>query len=158
MIFVTLGTQKFQLNRLLRLLDGLYEKGLLKEEAFAQIGYSDYKPLYFEYIDFLEKDAFDQKIQESSLVITHSGVGSMIAAVNAGKPTIVFPRLCKYGEHVDDHQLEIAAAFSLKNFVLCCGENDSLQELIVKALTHKFDRYVSSTEHIVEIVREALLI
>lgn len=42
MIFITLGSQKFQFNRLLKALDDLVEEGAIQEEVFAQIGYSDY--------------------------------------------------------------------------------------------------------------------
>ena len=43
MIFITLGSQKFQFNRLLRAVDELIEKGVIDDTVFAQIGYSDYE-------------------------------------------------------------------------------------------------------------------
>ena len=44
-IFITLGSQKFQFNRLLEAVDELCEKGTVDaEDVFAQIGYSDYFP------------------------------------------------------------------------------------------------------------------
>ena len=49
MIFLTLGSQKFQFNRLLQAVDELIEKGIIVDETFAQIGYSDYQPKHFEY-------------------------------------------------------------------------------------------------------------
>lgn len=156
MIFVTLGTQKFQLNRLLKQLDELCAEGKIKDTIYAQIGYSNYLPENYDYTNFLNREEFEQKIYECSLVITHSGVGSIISAVKADKPVIVYPRLSKYKEHVDDHQLEIAEAFSKKNFVFLCNENDRLEDLIQKAGEHKFDRYISSTEKVVEAVRDAI--
>ena len=36
MIFITLGSQKFQFNRLLKKVDDLIESGVIKEEVFAQ--------------------------------------------------------------------------------------------------------------------------
>lgn len=156
MIFVTLGTQKFQLNRLLIQLDELCKKGEIEEEVYAQIGHSDYLPKHYAYTDFLNRDEFEEKVRGCSLVITHSGVGSIITAMQDGKPVIVFPRLSKYKEHVDDHQCEIAEAFSKKNYVLLCGENDDLAEMITKAESHRFDRYVSSTGKVIEIVKDAV--
>ena len=44
MIFVTLGSQKFQFNRLLIEIDRLIEEKYITDKVFAQIGYSDYKP------------------------------------------------------------------------------------------------------------------
>lgn len=156
MIFVTLGTQKFQLNRLLELLDKLYEDGSIKEEIFAQIGHSDYLPKHYNYINFLDRNEYANKMQECSLVITHSGVGSIIMAINAKKPIIVFPRLKQYKEHVDNHQLEIAEAFSKKNYVLYCKDETDLQKLIMQAKEHKFDIYISSTDKMIEVVGKAL--
>ena len=153
-IFIILGTQKFQLNRLLKEVDNLCETKQIQEEVFAQIGHSDYKPKHYEYVDFLERDAFEEKIKESSLVITHSGVGSIITSIQSGKPVIVYPRLSKYKEHVDDHQLEIAEAFAKKNYVLCCDENDSLIEMIKKSRGYVFEYYSSSTDYIIKIISE----
>lgn len=156
MIFVTLGTQKFQLNRLLVKLDELCEAGMIKDVIYAQKGYSDYTPKNYDYTDFMNRDEFEDRIKESSLVITHSGVGSILSAMQEKKPVIVFPRLGKFKEHVDDHQCEIAEAFSKKNYVLLCGEEDDLCEVIQEAGKHNFNRYVSSTEKVVEIVKAAL--
>ena len=44
MVFITLGSQKFQFNRLLRAVDELIEKKVIQEDVFAQTGYSDYEP------------------------------------------------------------------------------------------------------------------
>lgn len=156
MIFVILGTQKFQLNRLLRKLDKYIEQGLITEEVVAQIGFSDYLPKHFMHYDFLNKEEFDQMIAEADVVIAHSGVGSIITALGAGKPVVVFPRLSRYKEHIDDHQLDIAHAFSKKKYVLCCNEEDSLLDKIEESRTFHFETYVSQRERIVGIIRDYL--
>ncbi len=156
MIFVILGTQKFQLNRLLKTLDQFVEQGKITEEIVAQIGYSDYLPKRYQYVEFLNKEEFDEMIQKADVVIAHSGVGSIISALNAKKPVIVYPRLAKFREHIDDHQTEIAYAFSRKKYVLCCGENDDLLELIETCRTFEFETYVSQRERIVGIISDYL--
>lgn len=156
MIFVVLGTQKFQLNRLLKTLDQYVEEGKLREEIIAQIGYSDYLPKRYQYVDFLDKKDFDKTIEKADVVISHSGVGSIITAINANKPVIVYPRLAKYREHVDDHQLEIAHAFAKKKYVLCCDEEDNLLEKIKQSRTFQFEKYVSQREKIVAIISDFL--
>lgn len=156
MIFVTLGTQKFQLNRLLIKLDELCKEGFIQEEVYAQIGNSDYEPENFHYVRFLDRDEFEKKIKEATLIITHSGVGSIIAALQSEKPVIVFPRLKKYREHVDNHQLEIAEAFSKKIFVLCCLDEEKLLDTIYSVKKHTFDKYISSREKIISIVKNAI--
>lgn len=156
MIFVTLGTQKFQLNRLLKLVDEYVEKGIIKEEVFAQTGNSDYIPANYKYKQFMDKEEFDSYVKKADLIITHSGVGTIITAINLNKPVIVYPRLAKYKEHVDDHQTEIAEAFAKKNYVLACNDNDDLAKIIEKTYNYKFEKYVSHREKIIGIVNDFL--
>ena len=156
MIFVSVGTQKFQLNRLLKEMDRLADNELKGEKIFAQTGYSDYKPQNFEFKNFINENEFKGCVNNCDLLITHSGVATIIAGVKEKKPVIVFPRLKKFGEHIDDHQLEIANAFSKQNFVIVCGEDDSLDKKIKEARTHSFSEYHSQRERIVGAIRDYL--
>ncbi len=45
-------------------------------------------------------------------MITHAGVGSILITLMNGKRPIVVPRLARFREHVDDHQLELARRLS----------------------------------------------
>ena len=154
MIFVVLGTQKFQCNRLLEKMDQLISEEIIKDKVFAQKGNSDYIPKNYEYIDFVEKAQFEDLMEQCDVLVTHSGVGTILSGKNHGKPVIVFPRLKKYGEHVDDHQLDIARAFGKKNLVFMCGENDDLGELIEKARKHPFDKYVSQRTRMIQLIED----
>lgn len=156
MIFVVLGTQKFPLNRLLKEIDDLVGSGKITEPVFAQIGWSDYIPQNFAFERFLEKSSFEEKIAECSMLITHSGVGTIVTGMRYGKPVVVFPRLKKYGEHVDDHQLEIAESFSELNYVLLCKEEDDLEDILKKCSTHKFDKFISKREKMITTITEYL--
>lgn len=156
MIFIVLGTQKFQLNRLLKIMDNYVAKGIVKEPVFAQRGNSDYIPENYESVEFLEKPEFDRMIAKADIIITHSGVGSIIAALKAKKPVIVFPRRKKYREHVDDHQLDIARAFAKKDYVLCCNQEEELADCIRKSREKNFAEYVSERERAVEMIQNFL--
>ena len=150
MIFITLGSQKFQFNRLLQAVDELIDKGVIKEEVFAQIGYSDYKPRNYEYKEFLDRDEFAVQEGKCEILITHGGTGAIIGAVKKGKKVIAVPRLAKYGEHVDDHQLQLIAQF--KNQKLICGLNDcsELEDGLKFVKEHEFNSYQSNTKTIIE--------
>lgn len=126
MIFITVGTQKFEFNRLLEAVDSLIESGVIAEEVFAQIGYSTYVPRHYEYVDFLSPNDFREKMETCSILITHGGVGSIHGGLESGKKTIVVPRLAKYGEHVDDHQIEIAKKYAEFGYVLTVDESSEL--------------------------------
>lgn len=111
MIFITLGSQKFQFNRLLKAVDDLVQRKIIKEDVFAQIGYSDYQPQNYSYKKFLDRDEFARMEEKSEIVITHGGTGAIIGAVKKDKKVIAVPRLAKFGEHVDDHQLQLLDEF-----------------------------------------------
>lgn len=154
MIFVTVGSQKFQFNRLLKKIDELIEKKVIKEKVYAQIGVSDYKPQHFEYVDFMTQDEFNKKLDECNLLITHAGTGVIVNAVKREKKVIAIPRLAKYGEHVDDHQIQLIEQFDELNFIEPCYELDDLEEKIIEIENKRFKKYESNTDKIIESIKE----
>lgn len=150
MIFVTLGSQKFQFNRLLKELDRLVEEGKITEEVFAQVGYSDYKPKNYDYKEFLDREEFRKIINECDKVITHGGTGAIINAVKNGKKVIAIPRLSKFGEHVDDHQIQIVEEFNKMNFILSVKNINELGRLINELNNFKSKKYISNTKNIID--------
>ena len=118
MIFVTVGSRNYPFDRLFRKLDELYEDGILDDEMFAQIGTSAYKPKYYEYKDFITPEEFAQRISGADIVVSHGASGSIMKALNAGKKVITVTRLEKYGEHINDHQIQNNEAFSTNGYVL----------------------------------------
>lgn len=152
MIFVTTGSQKLQMNRLVKAADKLPER--ISEDIFIQKGASDYVPKNCRYTNYLSTDEYDRNIRECSLLITHAGVGTIIAGVNLGKPVIVVPRRNKFLEHVDDHQCQIAQAFSSKECVLECEDVDELEYYIDKARTFKFKPYELSNGSMEETIMD----
>ncbi len=141
MILVTLGTQKFEMNRLIKAADELAQT--VEEEVFVQCGNSTYQPVHCKYSAFVDSAQFAEMIQNCSVLITHSGVGTIMTGIQAKRPIIVVPRLKKYNEHVDDHQLQIAEAFEGKGCVLCCREEKDLPQYIEKAKTFDFRPYIA---------------
>ena len=156
MIFVAVGTQKFPFDRLLKGIDDLIEQGQLESDVFAQIGHTDYAPRNYRYQNFLTKDDFQSYISSCDVLITHSGVATIIAGMKLEKPVVVVPRFASYGEHVDDHQLQIAESFSDKNLVLMCKEVENLAEMVNQAQKHRFSKYVSQQERIIHTIRDYL--
>lgn len=150
-IFITLGSQKFQFNRLLIAVDKLCEKEIIcGKDVFAQIGYSDYVPQNYRYNNFLDREEFSVEMGKADIVITHGGTGAIIGAVKKGKKVIAVPRLAKYGEHVDDHQLQLVGQFKELDLICECDDVDKIGEAleIVKKSTYK--SYVSNTKIIID--------
>ena len=154
-IFITLGSQKFQFNRLLKAVDELCEQGTVDaEDVFAQIGYSDYLPKNFSYKKFLDRDEFSKEMGKADIVITHGGTGAIIGAVKKGKKVIAVPRLAKYGEHVDDHQLQLIKQFDDLNLICPCRDTDELAEAIETVKHTSYAVYESNTTTIVNSIEK----
>lgn len=157
MIFVSVGTQKFSFERLLKKIDNLVKKGFIQEEVFAQIGYSNYVPENYLYKEFLSEELFNQKLKACNILITHGGVGTITKALQLKKKVLIVPRMKKYYEHVDDHQMEIAIAFQNRNFALCCENINELDKYILKIQEWDFSKYFFSYEGITQCVKKFIL-
>ena len=106
MIFVTVGTHEQQFHRLIKEIDRLKEENLIQDEVFIQTGYSNYVPKYCKWEKLISYEKMNQFIEKADVIITHGGPATFMAVIAKGKNPIVVPRLKKFGEHVNDHQLE----------------------------------------------------
>ena len=157
MIFVIVGSQKFQFNRLLKKIDNLIENKIITDEVFAQIGASDYIPQNYSYKDFIDKNEFDYLSAKCDLVITHGGTGAIIGALKLGKKVIAVPRLSKYDEHVDDHQLQLLEQFDSMRYIEVCFNCDKLEEAIVAVQSNIYNKYESNTTKIINSIHEYIV-
>ena len=145
MLFITIGSQKFQFNRLLEAVDELVEKKVITDEVFAQSGYSDYHPKNYPYKQFLNREEFAEYEEKADVVITHGGTGAIIGAVKKGKRVIAVARRAQYGEHVDDHQLQIIEQLSEQNLICGVADVSELEEAVQCIYGHSFEPYQSNT-------------
>lgn len=127
MTFVTVGTL-FPFDRLVKAVDLAVSEKLLDENVFAQIGKSNYKPENMEYAEVLDSDSFNSRIRQADFLISHAGIGSITTALSMNKPLLVMPRLKKFGEHVNDHQLDTARKFEELGHILVAYSEDELPD------------------------------
>ena len=111
MIFVTVGSQKFPFDRLIRQVDRMAEDRTITGEVVVQTGHSGYVPRFCRGRAFYDREEFGALLERCDILITHGGAGTMIDAIRRGKKIIAVPRLARYGEHVDDHQMELTQRF-----------------------------------------------
>ncbi|TSO25675.1 PssE/Cps14G family polysaccharide biosynthesis glycosyltransferase [Lactobacillus sp. LL6] len=130
MIFVTVGTQKFQFNRLLKEIDILIANNQIIDKVICQSGYSTYIPKNYSIQRFMNGNEYEENIKKCNLLITHAGVGTILTGKKYNKQIIVVPRLSKYNEHIDDHQLQIAEGFADKQLVFECKDISKLKNII----------------------------
>jgi UDP-N-acetylglucosamine transferase subunit ALG13 len=127
MIFLTVGTQ-FSFDRLVRAVDEALDGNGGREEIFAQIGDSSYKPRNFPAVASLDKHQFDESFRRASGIIWHAGMGTIGMALEQNKPLLVLPRRKKFGEVVNDHQVAIARKFEQLGHVLAAYELDQIAD------------------------------
>lgn len=154
MIFVTLGSQKFQFNRLLIKIDELIEDSIIQEEVFAQKGVSDYEPKNYTAVDFVDRNQFAEKMEQARIVITHGGTGAIIGAVKKDNKVIAVPRLEKYGEHVDNHQLQLLEQFDEMGIICACYDVDKLGDCYKIVQEKEYRKYESNTDNIIASIEE----
>ena len=130
MTLVILGTQDKTFERLLKNIDKQIKKGNLKGEVIVQAGNTKYESKNMQIFDFIPMEQFDNFIKQADLVITHGGVGSILSAIRNNKKIIAVPRLSKYKEHENDHQLQIIDEFTKKGYILPCKDLNKLDEVL----------------------------
>ncbi len=130
MIFVTVGNHFQGFERLLERVDEMAPR--VPHEIVAQKGYSKYVPKNMKYFDFVPANTAMEYIRNSDLVVSHAGMGTIILCKEYGTPILIFPRREKFGEHVNDHQLEIAQVLEKrgdKNTYIVYEENQLEQKI-----------------------------
>lgn len=147
LILVTLGTQDKQFYRLLEAVQKQIDSGLITEKVIVQAGCSsDFKSNDMEIFDLIPMDEFDKLISKCDILITHGGVGSIITGIKNNKKVIAAARLCKYGEHVNDHQLQIIENFEKSGYIKSLNDFDELDKVILNLEKFKPKKYKSNTK------------
>jgi len=132
---VTVGTHNQGFDRLVKKADILAKK--LKEEIIIQKGHTKYSPVNCRHFDFADQNKFEKLCKEASIVITHGGVGSIITPLKMGKRIIVVPREKRFGEHTDDHQIQITKELERGKRIIAVYNINNLEEAIKNAKKQK---------------------
>src|SRR5699024_8437016 len=112
MIFVTVGTHEQPFNRLIKEVDRLKKEGIITDEVFIQTGFSTYEPQYCDWKNIISYSEMEDYMNSADIIITHGGPATFMGAIAKGTKPIVVQRQEKFGEHVNDHQLEFAEQVS----------------------------------------------
>ena len=146
MIFVTIGNSTWNFTRLVKEIDSI--AGKIDEEIIMQIGHTEYEPKNTRYFKFISKEKIEKLYESARVVISHAGIGSIISASRHNKPIILVPRRKKYGEHFDDHQVEIAGEMEKEGRITVVHDVEELEAVLTNvsagsvAKVEKDDRLV----------------
>jgi UDP-N-acetylglucosamine--N-acetylmuramyl-(pentapeptide) pyrophosphoryl-undecaprenol N-acetylglucosamine transferase len=78
------------------------------DRVLYQTGDADVSHLGIEGVVSLPHAELKDAIRDADVVITHAGVGGALTALGLGKHPIMVARDAAHGEHIDDHQLQVA--------------------------------------------------
>ena len=154
MILVLLGTQDNSFHRLLDKIQELIDKKVIKEEVVVQAGRTKYQSKDMKIFSLVSQDKLRDLTEKADLVITHGGVGSIVMSLKMGKKVIAVPRLSAFGEHVNDHQIQIVDSFNKQGFLIGVIELDDLEKALEKAKTFKPKKFVSQTDNMIKIIED----
>lgn len=156
MIFVILGTQDKTFPRLLEAVEKQIVKGNIKDKVIAQVGSTKFESDKMKIVDFMSVEEFNDNIEKADIIITHAGVGTILTALKKNKKIIVAARLKKYGEHVNDHQLQIVEKFSDEGYVIPLDDFDKLDEAIKKLEDFKPNKFVSNKQNFIDNIKREI--
>ena len=152
MILVLLGTQNNSFHRLLEEIQKNIDNGTIQEEVVVQKGYTKFTTKNMTLYDKLPAEEIEKLIDKADVVITHGGVGSILTSITKGKKVIAVPRLKKYNEHVNDHQLDIVDSFNKLGYIIGINNVEELGETLKKVKDFKPKKYIQNTGNIMKIV------
>jgi UDP-N-acetylglucosamine transferase subunit ALG13 len=131
LIFVALGTHGQSFARALELvsaLDGTDE--MLIQHGVTPPGAAGPRTRWIEHTPW---ETFSAAIRSADVIICQAGVGTVVTAIRCGHRPVLLPRLARYGEHVDDHQLQLAERLSERGLAYVAGPGADLAALVAVA-------------------------
>lgn len=106
LILLTTGTRA-PFDRLVRFVDDWAGKNT-NVRVIGQIGRGRYRPRHIEAIPFLNSSEYRALARDCTLLLAHAGIGSVLSALEYGKPLLMMPRDHQLGECISDHQFGTA--------------------------------------------------
>lgn len=157
MIFVILGTQDKPFQRILDIVEKEIKNCNITDNVVVQNGVTSYNSKFMKLIPFMDGTEFEETISKADLVICHGGYGTLSTALKHRKKIIAVPRLHKYGEHVNDHQIQIVKDFTEKGFLIPLNEGELLSKKLELAKTFIPNEYKSNNEDLMKIISEYII-
>lgn len=101
-----------------------------RKDVFMQIGETDWCPSHVEYTALIDPAEFKERVKKASLLVMHAGVGSIVSAVEHGKPILVMPRRERLHETRNDHQFATVHKLEgLNGVVVALDEHELVKKL-----------------------------
>lgn len=125
MIYVSTGGSVLPFSRLVTKMDEI--AGEINEEVYIQGGL-EYNARYAKYSRYFPREKALELMKEARLVVSHAGAGTILDSINVSVPIIIVPRLKKFNEHFNDHQLDLAKVLEGRQGIKVVYDVDKLKE------------------------------
>lgn len=151
-----MGTHERPFYRLVKEIEKLIREKRINERVVIQLGFTDYRAKGADCYKYLARKKYEKILKNANLIITHAGSGSILTALKLGKPVIAVPRRKVFGEHVNDHQLQIAEEMSKQRGVIAVYDINDLEKAIKKAKKIKIKKLKTIKPVIFKIIERKL--
>lgn len=88
-----------------------------RDDVFAQIAESESPPSHVAHVRFLSPREYEERSAKATLLVAHAGMGTILTALELGKPIVVMPRRGDLAETRNDHQVATAKFFAERGSV-----------------------------------------
>ncbi|MFM1920449.1 MAG: hypothetical protein RLZZ303_2083 [Candidatus Hydrogenedentota bacterium] len=153
MIYVTLGTMFMDFGRLVRKMDEIAVA--TGEQVIIQTGLAATLPRHCEHFDFKPHADVLALQARARLVVAHAGIGVTMDALRCQRPLVLVPRLKRFREHMNDHQVEIAHAVEKRGWGRMALDIDDLDALCKTPPPQVMD-YEPDRERLITFIRQYL--
>lgn len=133
-VFASVGNANQDFSRLVEAIDQLAgSREIDPASSFIQTGKSRHTPRFCSWSSVLTPDQFLARLRLADVVVCHGGAGTLIQVLDAKKVPVVMPRRLMYGEHVDDHQIELVSAVADTGRIVVAWEPSDIVDAIGQA-------------------------
>jgi len=127
MIFCTIGTTAFPFYRITDALEEALAGG--NEKLILQAGQKNYR-LSYQPVTIYKEISYKYMVYHLSrarAVVCHGGAGTILLALRYARvKPFVLPRLSRFKEHVDDHQMHFSKYMESKNLIILPSDSDHI--------------------------------
>lgn len=118
-----------------------------RDDVLAQIGPTDWTPSHIRWARFIDPSEYLEHCRGASAIVAHAGTGSILTAMQLGKPILVMPRRAALRETRNDHQVATIERFrAMRGVEVAVDEHElpgKLEQMTSAAYEPSIGRYAS---------------
>lgn len=153
MILVSMGSQPLKCERIVKAVIN----SKIKDDIVVQAYYNPDETKHYKnvkFYKFLPYNEMEELINKAEILVV-SGTGAIFRALKMNKKVIIFPRLGKYGEAVDNHGLDMKVLAD-QGYCEFVENAEDFQEVYKKCKKNKYKKFDSNTQNFIEKLKKEI--